>query len=60
MEDYKFSIVPLWYREEILMFGFPLFGGWLPLIKFTSIAGHKGVLAEWFLRGVFFVWGEDE
>lgn len=57
---YYWSWKPLTYNNELLSFGFPLFGWWLPYVGFTSIDGYKGVLLEWWLRGVFFVWGLDD
>tara|TARA_R110000803_G_scaffold166821_1_gene230151 strand:+ start:370 stop:579 length:210 start_codon:yes stop_codon:yes gene_type:complete len=44
---------------EILFFGFPLFGGWLPFIGFRTEAiediVYRAFIAEWFMYSVGYV-----
>lgn len=43
---------PLSYEDkELLCFGMPLFGFYIPYIGITTIEGEKVFMFEWFLRG---------
>jgi hypothetical protein len=73
-EDFKFELVP--FRTDsynnFLMFGYPVFGGWLPKLAFeTSISyddpfnpkvktKYKTFIAEWFLRGYIILYRIEE
>lgn len=60
---FKLEIIPLRFSEfdgSILLFGFPLFGGWLPYLGFKTLENEDGdelqiFLVEWLLRGIAFV-----
>jgi len=56
---YSLSWVPLKFDKvcrEILFFGYPLFGAWLPYIGFVTFFNERDepirtFIFEWFLRG---------
>lgn len=60
MTKFKLDLIPLRFSEYsgcLLMFGYPLFGGWLPYLGFQTMYDEEGnevqiFLAEWFLRGI--------
>lgn len=56
---FRFELTPFRINEGdgcIIMFGFPLFGGWLPFLGFVTFEHNgnefKSFLAEWFLHGL--------
>ena len=55
---YKFELTPIRFDDggELIFFGFPLFGGWLPFIGFVTFPNKgedvKAFTMEWFLRGI--------
>jgi len=49
----------------ILLFGYPLFGGWLPYIGFKTFYNERDeamrtFMVEWFLRGFIFHSNKDK
>lgn len=67
-ENYKFTLMPLKLDKidgAILLFGYPLFGGWLPYIGFVTFENERGehmrtFIIEWFLRGIILHSNKDE
>ena len=56
---FKFELTPFRINEGdgcILMFGYPLFGGWLPFVGFVTFEHKdkefKSFLVEWLLYGL--------
>ncbi len=58
--------------NTFLMFGYPMFGGWLPRLAFETQVNYDDVfnpkvktkykifVAEWFLRGYMFIYHIEE
>jgi hypothetical protein len=68
-DDFQFSSTIFSRHKqsrEILFFGFPLFGGWLPFLGFRTEAiediVYRAFIAEWFMRSFGYVTyiGESE
>lgn len=59
-DKFKFELIPLRMHSSgcILFFGYPLFGGWIPFIGFTTIWDSvyeeevKVFLIEWLCIGI--------
>lgn len=56
---FQFELTPFRINEGdgcILMFGYPLFGGWIPFIGFVTFEHNdnefKSFLIEWLLHGL--------
>jgi hypothetical protein len=56
---FQFELTPFRIHEGdgcILMFGYPLFGGWIPFIGFVTFEHNdnefKSFLIEWLLHGL--------
>ncbi len=61
MDKFKWELMPVrWHKPAgcIVVFGYPLFGGWLPYIGFTEyfnteeMIPKKCFLVEWFCTGI--------
>lgn len=67
-ENYKFTLMPLKLDKidgAILLFGYPLFGGWLPYMGFVTFENKREehmrtFIIEWFLRGIILHSNKDE
>ncbi len=66
--NYKFTLMPLKLDKidgAILLFGYPLFGGWLPYMGFVTFENKREehmrtFMIEWFLRGIILHSNKDE
>ena len=66
--SYKFRLQPLKIDKidgAILLFGYPLFGGWLPYMGFVTFENEREehmrtFMMEWFLRGIILHSNKDE
>jgi hypothetical protein len=66
--NYKFTLMPLKLDKidgAILLFGYPLFGGWLPYMGFVTFENEREehmrtFMIEWFLRGIILHSNKDE
>tara|TARA_R110002072_G_scaffold243787_1_gene403008 strand:- start:570 stop:809 length:240 start_codon:yes stop_codon:yes gene_type:complete len=66
--NYKFTLMPLKLDKidgAILLFGYPLFGGWLPYIGFVTFENERGehmrsFMVEWFLHGIILHMNKEE
>lgn len=66
--SYKFRLQPLKIDKidgAILLFGYPLFGGWLPYLGFVTFVNDREeemrtFMMEWFLRGIILHSNKDE
>ena len=63
---YRLEWAPFVYRGRLLMFGYPLFGGWLPFIGWITLYSKDGESTlqafslEWLLRGILIIGGAPE
>ena len=59
IDDFKWEWVTLRIHPCICLFGWPLFGGWIPFIGFTYYWNDEQKISrcfmfEWFTKGIAF------